>query len=59
MMAIAANEGFPIHVLNVTNAYLQEKSLEREINAELPKDLKQEGIICRLKMTVYGMFGGR
>ena len=53
MTAIAANENFTIRALDVTNAFLQGKPLEREVFVEPPKDLKKPGIIWKPKKTVY------
>ena len=58
MIAIAANENFTIRALDVTNAYLQGKPLEREVFVEPPKDLKKPGVIWKLKKTVYGLNDG-
>ena len=52
MKAIAANENFPIRALDVTNAFLQGKPLEREAFVEPPRDLKKPGVIWKLKKTV-------
>ena len=58
MIAIAANENFTIRALDVTNAFLQGKPLEREVFVEPPKDLKKPGVIWKLKKTVYSLYNG-
>ena len=58
MIAIAANENFTIRAMDVTNAFLQGKPLEREVFVEPPKDLKKPGVIWKLKKTVYGLYDG-
>ena len=58
MIAIAANENFKIRELDVTNAFLQGKPLEREVFVEPPKDLKKPGEIWKLKKMVYSLYNG-
>ena len=58
MIAIAANENFKIRALDVTNAFLQGKPLEREVFVEPPKDLKKPGEIWKLKKMVYSLYNG-
>ena len=58
MIAIAAIENFTIRALDVTNAFLQGKPLEREVFVEPPRDLKKPRVIWKLKKTVYGLYDG-
>ena len=58
ILAIAVNEYFSIRALDMTNAFLQGKPLEREVFVEPPKDLKKPGMIWKLKKTVYGLYDG-
>ena len=58
MIAIAANEGFRITSMDITNAYLQGSPIDREVIVEPPSDQKKPGILWRLKKTVYGTADG-
>ena len=58
MISIAANEGWKVRALDVTNAYLQAKPVDRDIFVEPPKDLKKPGVIWKLLKSVYGTFDG-
>ena len=58
LMSIAANEGFEIQSLDVKNAFLQGKPIEREVFVEPPADYKKPGKIWRLKKNVYGTDDG-
>ena len=58
MLAICANEEFEMQSLDVKNAYLQGREIEREVYVEPPADCKVPGMIWRLKKTVYGTYDG-
>ena len=53
--AIAANEGWKITSIDVTSAFLQGTTLEREVFVEPPKEVKVEGTIWKLKKGGYGL----
>ena len=58
LMSIAANEGFEVQSLDVKNAFLQGKKIEREVFVEPPSDYKKPGIIWKLLKNVYGTDDG-
>ena len=58
LLAIAANEEFTLRSLDITNAYLQGKEIDREVFVEPPADYKKPGKIWLLKKTVYQAFDG-
>ena len=53
--AIIANEGFDLMSIDIREAFLQAKGLDREVYLEPPKDVEKEGIIWRLKKPLYGL----
>ncbi|KAM0055171.1 putative RNA-directed DNA polymerase [Helianthus debilis subsp. tardiflorus] len=57
LFSIAANEGWPLHQFDVTNAFLHGE-LKEEVYMEAPpgfaKDFKANEV-CRLKRTLYGL----
>ena len=58
LISIATNEDFEIRSLDVKNAFLQGKPIEREVYVEPPADYKKPGKIWRLKKNVYGTDDG-
>ena len=57
-IAIAANENFHIHSVDIKAAFLQSKELDRNVFVEPPKDIAKENLLWKLKKnTVW--FGGR
>ena len=52
--AVAANEGFKLRSIDI-RAFLRAKGLDREVYMELPKDVKKEGKIWKLKKLLYGL----
>ena len=53
--AVAANEGFKLRSIDIRAAFLQAKCFDREVYMELPKDVKKEGKIWKLKKPLYGL----
>merc|ERR1712030_248662 len=53
--ALAANEEFKLRSIDIRAAFLQAKTLEREIFLQPPKDVQKEGILWRLKKSLYGL----
>ena len=53
--AVAANEGFKLRSIDIRAAFLQAKSLDREVYLEPPKDVKKEGKLWLLKKPLYGL----
>ena len=54
-LAIAANEGFNLQSMDIRAAFLQSRSLDRDVFVEPPRDLKKDGIIWKLKKPLYGL----
>ena len=54
-VAVAANQGFEICLMDITGAFLQAEDLDREVFVKPPKDIKKDGIIWRLKKPLYGL----
>ena len=58
MMAITANEGFKTVSLDVQNAYLQGKNLDRLIYVEPPPEMKKTGMVWKMNKTANGLYDG-
>ena len=54
-MAIAANNGFKLASVDIRAAFLQSITLDRDIFMKPPPDIRKEGIIWRLKKSLYGL----
>ena len=57
LLSIAVNKGWPLHQLNVKNAFLH-GDLTEEIYMDIPPGYNQPGSlkkVCRLKKTLYGL----
>ena len=54
-LAVAANEGFELSAVDIRAAFLQSKTLDRDVFVEPPKDLKKPNIVWRLKKPLYGL----
>ena len=55
LMAIAANNGFRLASVDIRAAFLQSRTLHRDVFMKPPPDIKKEGIIWRLKKPLYGL----
>merc|ERR1712055_1227723 len=55
LMAVAANEGFKLASVDIRAAFLQAKTLDREVFVQPPKDIRKEGVIWKLKKPLYGL----
>ena len=55
LLTIAANEGWKLTSLDVTNAFLQGEPIERDLYAEPPSEVKKSGIIWKIKKPAYGL----
>merc|ERR1712148_99189 len=53
--SLAANEGFKLRSVDIRAAFLQAKTLEREIFLLPPRDVKNEGLLWKLKKPLYGL----
>ena len=54
-MAVAANSNFKLASFDIRAAFLQSRTLDRDVFVERPPDIKQHGIIRRLKKPLYGL----
>ena len=57
LISLAANQDWPLHQLDVKNAFLH-GDLEEEVYKELPPGLKlpaSNGKVCKLKKVLYGL----
>ena len=55
LLAIAVGKGWNLDVLDVKAAFLQGKSIERELYITPPKEFRKEGVLWKLKKVVYGL----
>ena len=55
-LALAANEELEIKNMDVKSAFLQGTPLDRNVFMEPPVEFKKEGIVWKLKKTVYGLY---
>merc|ERR1711984_63069 len=53
--SLAANERFKLRSIDIRVAFLQAKTLEREIFLLPPTDIRKEGMIWKLKKPLYGL----
>ena len=54
-MAVAANSGFKLASVDIRAAFLQSRTLDRDVFVEPPSDIKKPGIVWRLKKPLYGL----
>ena len=54
-MAIAANSDFKLASVDIKAAFLQSKTLDRDVFILPPSDIKKPGMIWRLKKPLYGL----
>lgn len=59
LLSVAANQNWPLHQFDVTNAFLHgELKKEEKVYMEIPPGYAEEfgpGQVCRLKKTLYGL----
>ena len=53
--AVAANERFKLRSMDIRAAFLQAKELDRDVFMVLPKDVKKESVLWKLKKPLYGL----
>ena len=54
-LAVAANEKFNLQSIDIRAAFLQSRTLDRDVFIEPPKDLKKVGVLWKLKKPLYGL----
>ena len=57
-LSLAANEGFAITSADIKSAFLQGRSLDRQVYVIPPKEAQQEGILWLLEKGAYGLLDG-
>merc|ERR1712115_147238 len=55
LMALSANFNFKIVSMDIRAAFLQAKTLDREVFVRPPKDQEKEGVIRKLLKPLYGL----
>merc|ERR1712115_116660 len=55
LMALSANFNFKIVSMDIRAAFLQAKTLYREVFVRPPKDQEKEGVIWKLLKPLYGL----
>ena len=54
-MAVVANENFKLASVDIRAAFLQSRSIDRNVFMFPPPDIRKPGIIWRLKKPLYGL----
>ena len=57
VLAITANEGWIIETIDIKAAFLQSRTINRNVYILPPPEARQDGILWKLKKTVYGLDG--
>ena len=55
LMAVAANNGFKLASADIRVAFLESRTLDRDVFMKPHPDIRKEGIIWRLKKPLYGV----
>ena len=55
LMAVSANSRFKLASVDIRDAFLQSKILDRDVYIEPLSDIKKPGLIWKLKKSVYGL----
>ena len=55
VLAITANEGWIIETIDIKAAFLQSRTINRNVYILPPPEARQDGILWKLKKTVYGL----
>ena len=55
VLAATANEGWIIDTIDIKAAFLQSRTINRNVYILLPPEARQDGIIWQLKKKVYGL----
>ena len=56
LMAVAASSNFKLASVNNRAAFLQSRTLERDVFVEPPPDIKKQAVIWKLKKPLYGLY---
>ena len=54
-MAVAANSNFMLASVDIRAAFLQSRTLDRDIFMKPPPDIRRAGLIWKLKKPLYGL----
>ena len=55
LMAVAANESFKLASVDIRAAFLQSRTLDRDVYMLPPPDIRKPGVIWKLKKPLYGL----
>ena len=55
LMAVAANDNFKLASVDIRAAFLQSRTLDRDVFMLPPPDIRKQGVIWRLKKPLYGL----
>ena len=54
-MAVAANEDFKLASVDIRAAFLQSRTLDRDVFMFPPSDIRKPGVIWKHKKPLYGL----
>ena len=55
LLAVAANDNFKLASVDIRAAFLQSRTLDRDVFMLPPPDIRKQGVIWRLKKPLYGL----
>ena len=55
LMALAANNEFKLESMDIRAAFIQAKTLDREVYMNPPEDIRKPGTIWKLRKLLYGL----
>ena len=55
LMAVGVNENFKLASVDIRAAFLQSRTLDRDVFILPPLDIQKPGVIWRLKKPLYGL----
>ena len=55
LMAVTANDNFKLASVDIRAAFLQSRTLDRDVFVLPPLDIRKQGVIWKLKKPLYGL----